>query len=144
MQIKRCNEFDLNNILALERKYIECPWSETNLSFALKNENCIILKAEEDGEFVGYCGVEIVLDEGNILNVAVSEKHRRKGIASALISAIIDECAIKNVEQIFLEVNEHNDSAIALYQKHGFEKIAERKRYYGNDSAVIMRFEVKR
>lgn len=138
MLIERCNKSDLADVVRLERECIECPWSEQNVLAALQNENCIILKATENGQTVGYCGVEVVLDEGNVLNVAVSESFRRRGIATALMTALENSAKSSGATKLFLEVNENNQSAISLYEKQGYAKIAVRRKYYGDDSAIIM------
>jgi ribosomal-protein-alanine N-acetyltransferase len=78
------------------------------------------------------------LDEGNINNIAVDENFRHKGVASGILNNIIARCKDKNVSVMFLEVNEHNVGAIALYTKFGFEKIGERKNYYKSGNAIIM------
>ena len=82
--------------------------------------------------------MQIVLDEGNINNIAVDENFRNKGIASGILNNIISQCKDRKVAVMFLEVNEHNESAIALYTKFGFEKIGERKNYYKSGNAIIM------
>ena len=41
-------------------------------------------------------------------------------------------------KEVFLEVRESNVGAIKLYTQNGFKKIAERAKYYGDETALIM------
>ena len=71
-----------------------------------------------------------VLDEGYISNVAVSPAFRRRGIASALIRALLDRARERNLSFVTLEVRESNAAAIALYEGFGFRPVGRRKNYY--------------
>ena len=82
-------------------------------------------------------------DEADIMNVVTKKDIRNSGVGSALFSAIIDYAKSNKVKKITLEVNENNLSAIHLYEKFGFVKIAERKKYYnGTDTAIIMQLNL--
>ena len=138
MEYKLCNVTDMKTVAQMEEKYIECPWNENTLLESFGQDSYVFIKAEEQENLVGYGSVQIVLDEGNINNIAVDENFRHKGVASGILNNIIARCKDKNVTVMFLEVNEHNVGAIALYTKFGFEKIGERKNYYKSGNAIIM------
>ena len=76
----------------------------------------------------------------DIVNIVVDKDYRRKGIGNSLLKYIIN--LFDDVTGIMLEVNEHNESAINLYSVNNFKVINRRKKYYGNDDALIMRREV--
>ena len=85
----------------------------------------------------GFILCRTVLDETEILTLCVLPAYRRQGVASFLL----DE-AFKRAKgtRFFLEVNENNRAALALYSKTGFEVVGKRKKYYNNkDDAFIMR-----
>lgn len=88
----------------------------------------------------GFLILSTVLDESEILEVAVSENLRRCGLASELMCEIFDWCEKNGIEQIFLEVRESNVPAANCYEKFGFMKTGVRKNYYRNPSenAVLM------
>ena len=89
-----------------------------------------------DGDKVlGYLEIRLVDGVLDIMNLFVNEEDRRKGIATELMNKMIQE---ENYSRIMLEVNEHNDEAIRLYNKLGFKEISLRDRYYGEDTAIIM------
>ena len=93
---------------------------------------------------MGFILVHCVEDECEIITLCVCKKARRKGYASQLLSHILSlPYALYS-----LEVNEHNQAAIGLYRRHGFQKIGSRQNYYrrkdGNfDSAFIFQYSKK-
>lgn len=94
----------------------------------------------DNGELLGFVHVLKTFECLEIINVVVDIKNRKKGIATKLIN-YLNEC-YDDIEYILLEVNENNSNAINLYNKLGFNIINVRKKYYGNDDALIMRREV--
>ena len=87
----------------------------------------------------GYFALLCVYDL-NFVSVAVAAEYRRRGIAGKLL-----EKALEGFEgDVFLEVRKSNLPAIALYEKLGFKKIAERKNYYDRpcEDAIIMKAEL--
>ena len=127
-------------VAALERACFSRPWSEESLQGELWNDSAVIIVAEgEDGTVLGYAGLQTVLDEGYINNVAVDEKFRRQGIADELIAAFVRFGQAK-LAFLTLEVRASNAPAIALYAKHGFVEVGRRKNYYEapREDAVLM------
>lgn len=106
------------------------------LSEYLESDNCFVGQAEG-----GFIAVMVNCDTADLLDIAVLEKARNRGVATALMSFMDEECISRGVKEIFLEVRASNAPAISLYLKCGFEKISVRKKYYGNptEDAVIMR-----
>lgn len=94
----------------------------------------------EDGTILGYAGLTVVLDEGYINNIAVREEYRKQGIASALLDVFVRFAQAHQLAFLTLEVRASNSAAIALYQKHGFERVGERKNYYEapKEDAILM------
>lgn len=127
-------------IAALERACFSRPWSEALLQNELWNDSAVIIVAEgEDGTVIGYAGLQTVLDEGYINNVAVREDYRRQGVADELIAAFVRFGQAK-LAFLTLEVRASNAPAIALYAKHGFAEAGRRKNYYEDpkEDAVLM------
>ena len=130
----------LEQIARLERECFSSPWSEELLAQELYNDNASYVVAQgEDGSVLGYAGLQVVLDEGDIDNVAVRPDCRRQGIASALLGAF-ERFAQAHLAFLTLEVRASNTPAIALYEAHGFVREGVRKHYYTNprEDAVIM------
>ena len=127
-------------VAALERACFSRPWSEAMLENELWNDSAVVIVAEgEDGTVLGYAGLQTVLDEGYINNVAVDEKFRRQGVADELISAFVRFGQAK-LAFLTLEVRASNAPAIALYAKHGFAETGRRKNYYDDpkEDAILM------
>lgn len=130
-------------IAALERACFSRPWSEDMLREELWNESAVVIVAEgEDGTVLGYAGLQTVLDEGYIDNVAVDERFRRQGVADELIAAFVRFGQAK-LAFLTLEVRASNAAAIALYAKHGFRQVGRRKNYYEapQEDAILMTLE---
>lgn len=130
-------------IAALERACFSHPWSEDMLQEELWNDAAVIVAAEgEDGTVLGYAGLQTVLDEGYINNVAVDPRFRRQGVADELIAAFVRFGKAK-LAFLTLEVRASNAPAIALYEKHGFQEVGRRKDYYDDpkEDAILMTLE---
>lgn len=128
------------HIAALERACFSHPWSEEALQGELWNDSAVVIVAEgEDGTVLGYAGLQTVLDEGYITNVAVDERYRRQGVADELIAAFVRFGGAK-LAFLTLEVRASNAPAIALYAKHGFKEVGRRKNYYDDpkEDALLM------
>ena len=89
---------------------------------------------------VGYAGMQVVLDEAEITNIAVDAPYRKRGIAGKLLESLEIICRKKNVKYLHLEVRESNTAARSLYGKMGFEIDGIRKSFYQKptENAVLM------
>ncbi|MBQ9181946.1 MAG: GNAT family N-acetyltransferase [Bacilli bacterium] len=90
---------------------------------------------------LGFIQYSIYYDRAELDYIVVEKKHRNKGVASSLIKFMIEECKKNKCKNITLEVKCTNNSAIKLYEKHNFIKVATRKNYYKNIDAYL--FELK-
>lgn len=126
-------------IAALEEECFSTPWSEHAISDSAKN-GTLFFVYENEGEVVGYAGLDIVLDEGYVTNIAVCKKARRQGFGRALTQALVAEAKNRGLCFISLEVRSQNLAAIALYEGEGFVAEGRRKNFYRDptDDAIIM------
>ena len=131
----------LPQVAALEKICFPAdPWSEELFRAALDNPNTSILLAEgEDGALLGYAVLSVILDEGNLDNIAVAPEARRRGVADALLD-VLTGFGRENLAALMLEVRASNVAAIALYKKHGFAAVGQRKNYYDapREDAILM------
>lgn len=99
-----------------------------------------IYAAVDDCENIwGYCCYQNILDEAELLRIAVLPAKRKQGIAKALMEFSLSSLHLCGVDKIFLEVREDNIPAIKLYRNMGFCDISLRKDYYGKGAhALIM------
>jgi len=132
----------LNDIALIESNFSEDFdkfWSVDILKSDFSDINSKYIVAKMGNEIVGFAGIKIILDEANIMNIAVKIDKRKLGIGSLLMENVIKIADNLNCNTITLEVNENNIPAIFLYEKYHFERIGLRKKYYNNtDNAIIM------
>ena len=134
----------LDEIAALEKICFSTPWSRAMLAEELDNACSAFLTAlDEDGRVIGYAGLQVVLDEGYIANIAVRPEDRQKGVASQLLQVFIDFARGNKLAFLTLEVRPSNTAAIVLYGHHGFRPAGRRKNYYEHpkEDALIMTLE---
>ncbi|MBQ8849693.1 MAG: ribosomal protein S18-alanine N-acetyltransferase [Clostridia bacterium] len=105
------------------------PWSERSLGLLCEGENFGIA-ALVDGRVAAYGGMTCVLDEGSVTNIATHPDFRRRGLASAVLSAMLCEAEKRGIENIFLEVRASNDAARDMYLKAGFCELGVRRGFY--------------
>lgn len=144
MEIIKMEQGHVAQVAALEAICFRDPWSEKSVASELNNPLSHWLVAVEDDAVLGYIGSQTVLDESDMMNVAVSPAHRRKGIAEALVLALADALREKGSVKLTLEVRASNAPAITLYEKLDFKPIGLRKNYYRNpkEDALIMQKEL--
>ncbi|MGB7212490.1 MAG: ribosomal protein S18-alanine N-acetyltransferase [Gemmatimonadales bacterium] len=132
---------DAPALAALERVAFTDPWSAVSLREVLTAESSFGFVAEGAGAVVGYGLGRIVADDGEILNLAVAEEHRRRGIARALLDLMLARFDAGPVRQVFLEVREGNVAAVTLYQGEGFVLMDRRAEYYRHpvEAALVLR-----
>lgn len=95
----------------------------------------------EKGKVVGFFEISLIAPEVELFDIAVVSECQGKGYASLMMEFLKDYSKQKQCDTIFLEVNKMNVKAIGLYEKFGFKTYAERKNYYGDNDAVLMKLE---
>lgn len=140
MMIIPMNKDHVAQVAALERQCFADPWSEGSIASELDNPLSLWLVAEQDGAVCGYVGSQTVLDETDMMNIAVRPDCRRHGIAAALIDELIVRLKERGSHILRLEVRVSNAPAIALYDSLGFTQLGLRKNYYRNpkENALIL------
>ena len=105
-------------------------WDEKAMTTALKPPGSRGFLATYDKLPAGFILMQQVLDEAEILSIAVVPSYRKKNVAKTLISNIYQILRVDQVKKVFLEVREDNKGALQLYNKLGFKKVGLRKGYY--------------
>lgn len=128
--IRPMKEDDIKAVAEVENECFASPWSEKSLREELENGNAYFFVADMGGEIAGYMGTISVYGECSVTNIAIKEKYRNKGIASAILQRAILNSLYQGDDFITLEVRKSNTAAISLYEKFGFRKMGERKNFY--------------
>jgi ribosomal-protein-alanine N-acetyltransferase len=96
--------------------------------------------AVADDEIVGYVGLAAIDGTGDVQTIAVRRDRQGTGLGGVLLDALLTQAQNLTCSEVLLEVRADNGPAIALYLRRGFERIAERPRYYSDGvTALIMR-----
>lgn len=158
---------DLEEVLAIERASFRLPWSkraflsELALPYTVYRVVRLVpceaeralrasapvrwwwqsppVRQPNRGPVVGYAGMQVLLDEGHIMTIAVHPAHRQQGLGELLLVTLFDEAAARGVLRLTLEVRPSNQAAQSLYRKYGFTVEGRRLRYYGDgEDALLM------
>lgn len=130
--IRKMRQDDIEQCINIEKSHNIKILSREILENDLKKDSNYYLVATLNNTLIGYIGLSYVLDTADIISIVVKKDYTKKGIASLLLREIISFCYKKEIKDIFLEVRKSNTPAQALYNKFGFFKISERKKYYNN------------
>ena len=140
MEIVGLSENLLFEAEELEKICFSMPWSRESLLREINNPSCHYIAAIEGGRLIAYAGLQTVLDEGYINNIATLPDFRRQGVASRLLEKLIDFGKEAELTFLTLEVRASNTAAIALYSKYGFKEVGLRRGYYEKprEDALLM------
>jgi [ribosomal protein S18]-alanine N-acetyltransferase len=129
---------DLPQVLAIERRAFTSPWSVAMFVLELSKPSGIYLAAVRGTEIVGYVICARYVEAYHVMTLAVDPEHRREGIATILLDAVIERAG--EDANYTLEVRVSNQAAIALYERYGFRGVGTRPRYYADngEDAIIM------
>jgi ribosomal-protein-alanine N-acetyltransferase len=128
-------------------------WSASSMAEILAMPGACGLIAVEGGSMVpataapgpaGFVLWRVTAGEAEILSIAVLPPWRRSGLGSRLIQAALDDSRLRRADTMFLEVADDNRSGLALYARMGFSRVGLRKKYYGDQDAVVMRRDLDR
>ena len=146
MLIRRMTAQAVEKVARFESANFTQPWSKNAFIAALQSKDNILLVAEHDSEIIGYICMYVVLDEGEITNVAVAYSARGGGVGSLIMQEAFVCAAKVGVQRIVLEVRVSNEPAIGLYEKMGFKELGIRKGFYDmpKEDAYIMEYIVQK
>lgn len=140
MIIRELAVADVEAVSRIEEAVFSMPWKPNDFLTMIEADYAHYFVAEEDGEIAGYCGVRNMAGEGEISNVAVAEKFRRRGIGRRLMEYMLKEAPSFGIGDLTLEVRVSNAPAISLYESLGFHKEGVRPGFYEKpkEDALIM------
>ncbi|RJK93488.1 ribosomal protein S18-alanine N-acetyltransferase [Vallicoccus soli] len=134
--------WDVERVLPLERLlFPDDPWSaELFWSELGQGATRHYVLAERAGEVVGYAGLAAPAGDGDVQTLAVAPAAQGRGVGGLLLRELLREAGARGCAAVLLEVRADNRPALALYARHGFERVGVRRGYYaGGVDAVVMR-----
>jgi ribosomal-protein-alanine N-acetyltransferase len=141
VELRRLDARDLDVVEVIERAAYPTPWSRSMFEAELRKPSSLALGAfTEEDLLVGYAFVSRYVDAWHVMNIAVADAYRRRGIASALLLRLFQVTETDPRRGYTLEVRVSNVGAISLYERLGFERRGIRRGYYtdNREDALIM------
>ncbi len=141
IRIEPMTRKDLPEVLAIERASFRDPWARVAFERELENEfSRTPVARDSEGRVVGYAVYWVAGPEYHLLNIAVREDVRRRGVGRLLMNHIIADALKAKAEFIALEVRPSNLAARSMYRKYGFVTVGTRPHYYhdGEDAEVMI------
>ncbi|CDA05471.1 ribosomal protein S18-alanine N-acetyltransferase [Blautia sp. CAG:257] len=131
---------DLDQVVDIEQNLFSVPWTKEGFLTYLMKKDTMFFVVEEKERILGYCSMMTVLDEGDILNVAVRSDRQKEGIGQFLVDSMLRMAEMQGIRLVHLEVRQGNGIARRLYQRLGFKEDGLRRDYYENpvENAVLM------
>ena len=102
---------DLDQVMEIETDLFAMPWTKEGMFTFLTREDTMFFVVEEKNRILGYCSMQTVLDEGDILNVAVCRDRQKEGIGYFLVNSMLMLAEAQGIHLVHLEVREGNGSA---------------------------------
>jgi ribosomal-protein-alanine N-acetyltransferase len=141
LNFRPMREADLPDIMEIERKCYEHPWSATIFSDCMHaGYSCWV--CGRGGIIEGYGVISVAAGESHLLNLCIRDDSRRQGIGRKLLRHLISIARRHDAEVVFLEVRPSNGSARQLYASEGFNELGTRRDYYprggGREDALIL------
>lgn len=120
---------NLPAVIEIERNSSSHPWTERNFQDAMTS-GYLGLVAHERGEVVAFAIARTLVDEAELLLIAVTPSERRQGVAALLWIELAQRLRIAGAKKVFLEVRASNAAARSFYSSRGLSPIGVRKNYY--------------
>ena len=132
---------DTTRVYAVEMECFPDPYPSEFIEVLIETKRGPFFVADEDGKIVGYAVGTASGRDVHVLSVAVNPGCRRRGIGTALLSAVSRRLVEEGVDDIHLEVRKGNGAAISFYERMGFRAFSEIRHYYrdGEDALVLKR-----
>ena len=132
---------DLPHVAAIEAQVQTYPWTQAQFADSVAQHHCQVL-VDSQQQVQGFCILQPVLDEANLLLMAIAPQHHGKRLGQLLLENAVEQLG-ERCRMVFLEVRASNSAAQRLYERCGFNVLDTRRNYYpvqggGREDAVLM------
>jgi ribosomal-protein-alanine N-acetyltransferase len=144
VQIRWLIRRDMDEVLSIERRSFQFPWSEEEFLCCLRQRNCIGVVIEEDTQIKGFMIYELHPKTLRILNLAIDPEDRRCGLGVKMIVRLIDKLKDQGRHTIEAEVRESNLTAQLFFQSCGFRAVKVLRKHYdeNHEDAYLFRYRI--
>ena len=150
--VERLNLDDAAHLPAIHAEDFTRAWSEDEFESLIAQDTVFGFGVWQIGQRAqrpaGFVLARLAAGEAEILTIAVARATRRQGLGRELMEAVLRHLHAERADELFLEVAENNQPAIALYRRLGFFDVGRRPAYYGEPgeektAALIMRRDLR-
>jgi [ribosomal protein S18]-alanine N-acetyltransferase len=136
---------DMPEVLAIENRSFEFPWSDEDFIRCLRQRNCIGMVAEYDERVVGFMIYELHKNRLHVLNFAVRPEFRRRGVGTAMMRKLIGKLSEQRRNRILLEIRETNLDAQLFFRDRNFRAISVLRAFYEDspEDAYLMQYRYR-
>lgn len=140
-RVEPLSPLHLERMLEIEQASFHRPWRREHFLQEFSSGRSVLLGVWEGETVAGFLILSILLDEGEILDLAVDPRFRGRGYGRLLVEHAIRVCVQKGVTALHLEVRANAVAALSLYRSLGFRESGLRKGYYeeGIDAILMTR-----
>lgn len=120
------------------------PWTARAFTEELERDPPSLFTLKSSGQVIGFVVVRTLAPDMDIVDLALAEAFRRRGLGRLLLRSLLDRAARGGIEKVFLEVREGNRAARHLYRGFGFEETQRRRGFYQGpvEDGILMRLEM--
>lgn len=135
---------DARDFAAIHAASFARGWGAGEFEQMLAERNTLAHRLRQGRKVIGFIVSRIGGDEAEILSVAIAGSARGRGLSRDLVMTHLGYLAARGVRTVFLEVEEANAPARALYRRTGFVDVGRREGYYqaGGAAAIVMRRDI--
>lgn len=140
LTIREMTEEDIVFVSRIEEECFSMPWKPDDFKEMIERDNMTYVVALFDNEIIGGAGLRCIVGDGEITNVAITEKYRGRGFSRPMLEALIEKGEEMACEAFTLEVRVSNEPAIRLYKSLGFVEEGVRPGFYEHprEDALIL------
>lgn len=133
-------EEDIVFVSRIEEECFSMPWKPDDFKEMIERDNMTYVVALFGNEIIGGAGLRCIVGDGEITNVAITEKYRGRGFSRPMLEALIKKGEEMACEAFTLEVRVSNEPAIRLYKSLGFVEEGVRPGFYEHprEDALIL------
>ncbi len=136
---------DMAEVLDIEGRCFQFPWTEEDFVRFLRQRNCIGMVAEHDDRVVGFMLYELHQTRIHVLNFSVAPEYQGRGVGSQMVATLIAKLSTQQRSRIVLGVRETNLAAQLFFRACGFQAVAVLRSFYEDtpEDAYLMQFRYR-